>query len=56
MPRRSALQGARVLTWRQLELRVLMLSMYDVADYFLESIHGASISADRRPRSNVAPH
>jgi DNA-binding NarL/FixJ family response regulator len=43
MPKRNGLQAARELTRRRPELRVLMLSMHDVADYFLESVRaGAS--------------
>ena len=43
MPKRNGLQAARELTRRRPELRVLMLSMHDVADYFLESVNaGAS--------------
>jgi len=43
MPRRTGLQAARELTSRRPELRVLMLSMHNVFDYFLESVKaGAS--------------
>jgi DNA-binding NarL/FixJ family response regulator len=43
MPRRTGLQAARELTARRPELRVLMLSMHNVFDYFLEAVKaGAS--------------
>ncbi len=43
MPRRTGLQAARELTQRRPELRVLMLSMHNVFDYFLEAVKaGAS--------------
>ena len=43
MPRRTGLQAARELTRRRPELRVLMLSMHNVFDYFLEAVKaGAS--------------
>jgi DNA-binding NarL/FixJ family response regulator len=43
MPKRTGLQAARELTRRRPELRVLMLSMHDVFDYFLEAVKaGAS--------------
>jgi DNA-binding NarL/FixJ family response regulator len=43
MPRRTGLQAARELTRQRPELRVLMLSMHNVFDYFLESVKaGAS--------------
>ena len=43
MPRRTGLQAARELTSRRPQLRVLMLSMHNVFDYFLESVKaGAS--------------
>jgi DNA-binding NarL/FixJ family response regulator len=43
MPKRGGLQAARELTRRRPDLRVLMLSAHDVADYFLESVRaGAS--------------
>ncbi len=43
MPRRTGLQAARELTRQRPELRVLMLSMYDLFDYFLEAVKaGAS--------------
>ena len=43
MPRRTGLQAARELTRRRPEMRVLMLSMHNVFDYFLEAVKaGAS--------------
>jgi DNA-binding NarL/FixJ family response regulator len=43
MPRRTGLQAARELTLRRPHVRVLMLSMHNVFDYFLESVKaGAS--------------
>jgi DNA-binding NarL/FixJ family response regulator len=43
MPRRTGLQAARELTRRRPELSVLMLSMHNVFDYFLEAVKvGAS--------------
>ncbi len=43
MPRRTGLQAARELTRRRPEVRVLMLSMHNVFDYFLEAVKaGAS--------------
>ena len=43
MPRRTGLQAARELTRRRPGLRVLMLSMHNVFDYFLEAVKaGAS--------------
>jgi len=43
MPRRTGLQAARELTRQRPELRVLMLSMHNVFDYFLEAVKaGAS--------------
>jgi DNA-binding NarL/FixJ family response regulator len=43
MPRRTGLQAARELTSRRPQLRVLMLSMHNVFDYFLEAVKaGAS--------------
>ena len=43
MPKRTGLQAARELTRLRPELRVLMLSMHNVFDYFLEAVKaGAS--------------
>jgi DNA-binding NarL/FixJ family response regulator len=43
MPKRTGLQAARELTRRRPEMRVLMLSMHNVFDYFLEAVKaGAS--------------
>ena len=43
MPKRTGLQAARELTRRRPEIRVLMLSMHNVFDYFLEAVKaGAS--------------
>jgi DNA-binding NarL/FixJ family response regulator len=43
MPKRTGLQAARELASRRPELRVLMLSMHDVDEYFLEAVKaGAS--------------
>ncbi|HVL97249.1 MAG TPA: response regulator transcription factor [Solirubrobacteraceae bacterium] len=43
MPRRTGLQAARELARRRPELRILMLSMHDVDEYFLEAVKaGAS--------------
>ena len=43
MPKRTGLQAARELTRQRPDLRVLMLSMHNVFDYFLESVKaGAS--------------
>ena len=43
MPRRTGLQAARELTRRRPELRVLMLSMHDLEDYYFEALKaGAS--------------
>ncbi len=43
MPKRSGLQAARELSRRRPDLRLLMLSMHDVDEYFLEAIKaGAS--------------
>jgi DNA-binding NarL/FixJ family response regulator len=43
MPKRTGLQAARELTRHRPELRVLMLSMHNVFDYFLEAVKaGAS--------------
>jgi DNA-binding NarL/FixJ family response regulator len=43
MPRRTGLQAARELTRRRPEIRVLMMSMHNVFDYFLEAVKaGAS--------------
>jgi DNA-binding NarL/FixJ family response regulator len=43
MPRRTGLQAAREITRRRPELRVLMLSMHDLDQYFYEAIKaGAS--------------
>jgi DNA-binding NarL/FixJ family response regulator len=38
MPRRTGIQAARELARRRPELRILMLSMHDVSEYFLESV------------------
>jgi DNA-binding NarL/FixJ family response regulator len=43
MPKRTGLQAARELSRRRPDLRILMLSMHDVHDYFLEAVRaGAS--------------
>src|SRR5689334_6942423 len=43
MPRRTGIQAARELSRRRPELRILMLSMHDVHEFFLESVRaGAS--------------
>ena len=43
MPRRTGLQAALELSRRRPDLRILMLSMHDVADYFFEALKaGAS--------------
>lgn len=43
MPRRTGIQAARELSRRRPELRVLMLSMHDVPDYFFQALKaGAS--------------
>jgi DNA-binding NarL/FixJ family response regulator len=43
MPRRTGLQAARELARRRPELRILMLSMHDVEQYFFEALKaGAS--------------
>lgn len=38
MPRRTGIQAARELHRRRPELRILMLSMHDVAEYFFEAL------------------
>lgn len=43
MPRRTGLHAARELAQHRPDLKILMLSMHDVEEYFLESVHaGAS--------------
>ncbi len=43
MPKRTGLQAARELSRQRPELRILMLSMHDIDDYFLEAVKaGAS--------------
>lgn len=43
MPKRTGIQAARELARRRPELRILMLSMHDIDDYFLEAVKaGAS--------------
>jgi len=43
MPRRTGIQAARELAGRRPDLRILMLSMHDVSDYFFEALKvGAS--------------
>jgi DNA-binding NarL/FixJ family response regulator len=43
MPRRTGIQAARELSARRPDLRILMLSMHDIDEYFLEAVKaGAS--------------